>query len=206
MIERAKPTANVAVEELLACGKLLLRPESSRAYWNRVDVGLTLGEYNIVHSLASNAGLFHDLSRGLRPTDLRRLHRRDGARRLPGKRALGDEALRNKFRGLDPTFEEIETYTGVGYSWRKPKSYKRAGARGPLGKRTTVLLVAGSTRCLRPVGAQAELYRPTGAGPFPATVVLHGCAGIIDNHRGRAARLASAHGPDGQPGALPVIS
>lgn len=40
-------------------------------------------------------------------------------------------------------------------------------------------------------GAQAELYRPQGAGPFPAMVVLHGCAGIIDNHRGWAARLAS---------------
>jgi two-component system, OmpR family, response regulator ChvI len=42
----------------MACGKLLLKPESSRAYWSQVDVGLTLGEYNIVHLLASNAGSF----------------------------------------------------------------------------------------------------------------------------------------------------
>jgi hypothetical protein len=56
VVELAKPTTNVAVEERLTCGKLLLKPESSRAFW--VDVCLTLGEYNIVHLLASNAGSF----------------------------------------------------------------------------------------------------------------------------------------------------
>src|SRR5258708_37582287 len=40
--ERVKPKANVAVEERLACGKLLLKPETSPAYWNQVDVGVTL--------------------------------------------------------------------------------------------------------------------------------------------------------------------
>ncbi len=58
VVELVKPKANVAVEERLACDKLLLKPESSRAYWNQVDVGLTLGEYNIVHLLVSNAGSF----------------------------------------------------------------------------------------------------------------------------------------------------
>lgn len=38
-------------------------------------------------------------------------------------------------------------------------------------------------------GAPAELWRPAGSGPFPAMIVLHGCAGIIDNHRGWAGRL-----------------
>ena len=42
----------------MTCGKLLLRPDISRAYWKDVDVGLTLGEYNIVHLLASNAGRY----------------------------------------------------------------------------------------------------------------------------------------------------
>jgi two-component system, OmpR family, response regulator ChvI len=42
----------------MKCGKLLLRPDISRAYWKDVDVGLTLGEYNIVHLLASNAGRY----------------------------------------------------------------------------------------------------------------------------------------------------
>src|SRR5450631_783340 len=53
---KPKPRAKVAVEERLACDKLLV--ESSRAYWNQVDVDLALGEYNIVHLLASKPGNF----------------------------------------------------------------------------------------------------------------------------------------------------
>jgi hypothetical protein len=40
----------------MVCGKLVLRTSVSRAYWNEVDVGLTVGKYNIVHLLASNVG------------------------------------------------------------------------------------------------------------------------------------------------------
>ena len=40
------------------CGKLLLRPDISRAYWKDADLGLTLGEYNIVCLLASNVGRY----------------------------------------------------------------------------------------------------------------------------------------------------
>ncbi len=32
-------------------------------------------------------------------------------------------------------------------------------------------------------GAPIELWRPTGAGPFPAVVVLHGCAGVGEGSR-----------------------
>jgi Dienelactone hydrolase family len=39
--------------------------------------------------------------------------------------------------------------------------------------------------------APAQLWRPAGAGPFPAVLVLHGCGGIWDNQRSWAARLAS---------------
>jgi two-component system response regulator ChvI len=28
--------------------------------------------------------------------------------------------LRNKFRGFDPAFDEIENYSAFGYRWRKP--------------------------------------------------------------------------------------
>ena len=77
VVELAKPKTNVAVEERLTCGKLVLKPETSRACWNQVDVGLTLGEYNIVHLLASNAGSFVTYRARLRPAALRRLHRRD---------------------------------------------------------------------------------------------------------------------------------
>jgi dienelactone hydrolase len=39
--------------------------------------------------------------------------------------------------------------------------------------------------------AMAELYRPDGAGPFPAIVVLHGCDGIALQYRDWARRLAA---------------
>ena len=40
----------------IVCGKLVLRPAGHRAYWNEVEVELTVGEYNIVHLLVSNVG------------------------------------------------------------------------------------------------------------------------------------------------------
>jgi hypothetical protein len=56
----ARAVCEVRQEELgrrtLKCGKLLPRPDIRRAYWKDVDVGATLGEFNIVHLLASNAG------------------------------------------------------------------------------------------------------------------------------------------------------
>ena len=48
VVELVKPKTDVSVEERVACGKLRLNPETSRAYWNQVDVGLTLGEYKLV--------------------------------------------------------------------------------------------------------------------------------------------------------------
>lgn len=39
--------------------------------------------------------------------------------------------------------------------------------------------------------ATAELYRPEGAGPFPAVVALHGCDGVSPHYRTWARRLAS---------------
>jgi two-component system response regulator ChvI len=44
--------------EPMMCGKLLLCPDVGRACWEGVDAGLTLGEYNIVHLLALNAGRY----------------------------------------------------------------------------------------------------------------------------------------------------
>ena len=35
----------------------------------------------------------------------------------------------------------------------------------------------------------ATLYRPTGAGPFPAVVLLHGCAGTLEKHAAWARSL-----------------
>jgi two-component system response regulator ChvI len=104
----------------MICGKLLLRPDVSRAHWNQVDVDLTLGEYNIVHLLASKPGHF---------VTYRALYdrmRHEGF--IAGEGAEGYRAnvrsaikrIHNKFRDFDPTFDQIENYTGFGYCWKKP--------------------------------------------------------------------------------------
>jgi two-component system response regulator ChvI len=119
VVERVKPRANVAVEERLACDKLLLKSESSRAYWNQVDVGLTLGEYNIVHLLASRAGSFvtyRAVYDRLRSEGFIAGYGEDGFR-ANVRSAI--KRIRNKFRACDPTFDKIENYTGFGYCWRK---------------------------------------------------------------------------------------
>ena len=122
VVELAKPKTDIAVEERLACRKLLLKSESRRAYWNQVDVGLRLGENNIVHLLASNAVPFMTYCAVYdRPTYEGFIAgiREDGYR-ANVRSAI--KRIRNKFRACDSAFEEIESYTGFGYCWRKPSA------------------------------------------------------------------------------------
>jgi two-component system response regulator ChvI len=118
VVELARPATNVAVQERLACDKLVL--ESSRAYWNQVDVDLTRGEYNIVYLLASKAGSFvtyRAVYDRLRYEGFIAGTGEDGFR-ANVRSAI--KRIRNKFRACDPTFDKIENYTGFGYCWRKP--------------------------------------------------------------------------------------
>jgi len=118
VVELARPSTNVALQERLACDKLVL--ESSRAYWNQVDVDLTLGEYNIVYLLASKAGSFvtyRAVYDRLRYEGFIAGTGEDGFR-ANVRSAI--KRIRNKFRACDPTFNKIENYTGFGYCWRKP--------------------------------------------------------------------------------------
>lgn len=107
-------------DNFIACGKLILKPEISRSYWNDVDVGLTIGEYRIVHLLATNAGryityrsiydclTYEGFIAGVGNTGYR-VNVRSAIKRI-----------RNKFRACDPTFDEIENYTAFGYCWAGP--------------------------------------------------------------------------------------
>jgi two-component system response regulator ChvI len=116
--ERVKPKTDIAVEERVVCGKLLV--ESGRAYWNQVDAGLTLGEHNIVHLLASNVGKYMTYR-----AIYDRLHYEgfiagNGADGYLASVRTAIKRIRNKFRALDPAFDKIENYTAFGYCWRKP--------------------------------------------------------------------------------------
>jgi two-component system, OmpR family, response regulator ChvI len=104
----------------MKCGKLLLRPDISRACWKDVDVGLTLGEYNIVRLLASNVGRYVTYR-----AIYDRLHYEgfiagSGADGYRANVRSAIKRIRSKFSSADPTFSEIENYTGFGYCWKKP--------------------------------------------------------------------------------------
>jgi two-component system, OmpR family, response regulator ChvI len=102
------------------CGKLLLRPDVSRVYWNDVDLGLTLGEYNIVHLLVSNVGKYVTYRAVYDRLRHEGFIAGDGPDGYRANVRSAIKRIRNKFRALDPTFDEIENYAGFGYCWKKP--------------------------------------------------------------------------------------
>src|SRR5450631_4241905 len=120
VVELVKPKANAALEEHLACDKLLLKPETSRAFWNGLDVGLTLGEYNIVHLLASNVGKYVTYRTAYDRLRSEGFIAGSGTDGFRANVRSAIKRIRNKFRACDPAFDEIENYTGFGYCWRKP--------------------------------------------------------------------------------------
>jgi two-component system, OmpR family, response regulator ChvI len=120
VVDAARSAAQSKSEKLLVRGKLVLKPSISRATWGDVDVGLTVGEYNIVHLLASNGGRY---------VTYRAIY--DCMHYVGFFAGSGDDGyranvrsaikrIRNKFRELDPAFAEIENYTSFGYCWGKP--------------------------------------------------------------------------------------
>jgi two-component system response regulator ChvI len=120
VVKAFKRTDQPRSDAPIICGKLLLRPDVSRAYWKETDLDLTLGEYNIVHLLASNVGKY---------MTYRAIYdrlRREGF--IAGYGPEGYRAnvrsaikrIRNGFRALDPTFDKIENYASFGYCWKKP--------------------------------------------------------------------------------------
>jgi two-component system, OmpR family, response regulator ChvI len=119
IVELVKPKAGVVVKERLACGKLQLNPETSRAFWNGVDVDLALGEYNIVSLLASNVGRFVTYRAVYDRMRYKGFIAGTGEDGYRANVRSAIKRIRNKFRACDPTFDEIENFNGFGYCWRK---------------------------------------------------------------------------------------
>jgi two-component system response regulator ChvI len=99
-------------------GNLMLHTDMARAYWNGVDVELTLTEFKIVFLLISRAGeyvTYRSVYDCVRYTGFAAGNGEDGFRtnvRSSIKR------IRNKFRQLDDSFADIENYPAFGYRWR----------------------------------------------------------------------------------------
>jgi two-component system response regulator ChvI len=122
VVELAKPKAkaDLPIQKRLACDKLVLTPETSRAYWNQVDVGLTFGEYKIVNLLASNVGRYVTYRAVYDCLHYEGFIAGTGADGYRANVRSAIKRIRNKFRSCDPAFDEIKNYTGFGYCWRKP--------------------------------------------------------------------------------------
>jgi two-component system response regulator ChvI len=118
---RAQPPADpapAASVEPLVSGKLTLNIDNARAYWDGVDVELTLTEFKIVFLLASRAGeyvTYRSVYDSVRYSGFVAGSGEEGFRtnvRSSIKR------IRNKFRALDDGFGDIENYPAFGYRWR----------------------------------------------------------------------------------------
>ena len=101
----------------LRLGQLMLRFDTNRALWAEREVDLTLTEFRIVTLLAQKAGQavgyreIYDLVHG---KDFIAGHGSEGYRanvRTFMKR------IRQKFRDVEPGFDDIENYASFGYRW-----------------------------------------------------------------------------------------
>jgi len=102
----------------LELGSLDLREDIKRAFWNGIQVDLTLTEFAIVQYLAERPGTdvtyrqIYDLVRG---KDFVAGYGPEGYR--ANVRSF-IKRIRKKFRDADGTFDHIENYPGFGYRWR----------------------------------------------------------------------------------------
>jgi two-component system, OmpR family, response regulator ChvI len=113
-----KPAATPEAEKPIVCGKLVLSPSASRAYWNKVDVGLTVSEYDIVHFLASNVGNY-ETYRAI--YDVQYYEGFVAGQGNEGYRTnvrSSVKRIRRKFCQVDSTFCEIQNSPKRGYRWR----------------------------------------------------------------------------------------
>ena len=120
VVKASRRTDQPQGDRSMTCGKLLLRRDVSRAYWNDADLGLTLVEYNIVHLLVSNVGKYITYRAVYDRLHYEGFIAGTGADGYRANVRSAIKRIRNKFRDLDPTFDKIENYTSFGYRWRKP--------------------------------------------------------------------------------------
>ncbi len=114
------PTAGEGQTDQLRVGPLFLNLRSARADWRDQPVPLTVTQFRIVHLLAARAGedvsyrQIYDVVHG---EGFAAGEGEDGYR--VNVRSL-IKRIRQAFRELDPTFDEIRNYPAFGYRWKPP--------------------------------------------------------------------------------------
>jgi two-component system response regulator ChvI len=101
------------------CGRLMLKPRISRAFWDDADIHLTLTEFKIVHLLASNVGSYVTYRAVYDCMHYVGFIAGSGENGYRTNVRSCIKRIRNKFRAVDPTFAEIDNYQSFGYRWGK---------------------------------------------------------------------------------------
>ena len=114
------PVGPVSVEKSIVVGKLVLKPTISRAYWNEIDVGLTVGEYKTVELLASHADRYATYRAIYDCIHYAGFIAGSGEHGYRSNVRSNIKRIRIKFHACDPDFDEIQNYVAVGYRWKKP--------------------------------------------------------------------------------------
>jgi two-component system response regulator ChvI len=115
-----RPAPPPLADTSIVCGKLVLKPTISRAYWDQVDVGLTVGEFNIVHLLACNPGRYVTYRAIYDCLHYEGFIAGSGEHGYRSNVRSAIKRIRNKFRECDPGFTAIDNYTSFGYCWARP--------------------------------------------------------------------------------------
>ena len=101
------------------CGRLMLKPGVSRAYWDDCDINLTLTEFKIVHLLASNVGSYVTYRSVYDCMHYVGFIAGSGENGYRTNVRSCIKRIRNKFRAVDGDFAEIDNYQSFGYRWGK---------------------------------------------------------------------------------------
>jgi len=117
--DSVKKPAEPELVDNFHCGRLMLKPKVSRAFWDDADVGLTLTEFKIVHLLAANVGSYVTYRSVYDCMHYVGFIAGSGENGYRTNVRSCIKRIRNKFRAIDPTFAEIDNYQSFGYRWGK---------------------------------------------------------------------------------------
>ena len=98
---------SLAAEKPVVCGKLVLSPSTSRAYWNEVDV-VTISEYDIVYFLVSNVSTYETYRAIYDAQYYEGFVTERGDQRYQANARSSIKRIRRKFCEVDLTFSEIQ--------------------------------------------------------------------------------------------------
>ena len=93
-------------------GDLILDEEKQLCFWKKIEIELTVAEFNLIMSLAQYPGVVKDRNQLMDAMYGDSIYVDDRTIDSHVKR------LRKKFRSYDKNFDQIRTRYGSGYSWR----------------------------------------------------------------------------------------